>query len=295
MRNCIGRKLLLSALVIGGFAVACAECLAAKPAMESGDETLSRMLRLRTRIRGFELRSRSEGGKLVVEGFGGALGSGHIMASGLLDGTNPDGPQHMKLELRDVDVQQFLSAFDIQPLAHVRIGATGAMDFRWEGLKMKALRSTLNGPLDIDIGKGTISHTRILDQLAESTGISELKQLDVESGRVHGEAKEGTIRLEEVTLKGAQLKVTLKGSINAATEQLNAAVSVSAAPDLGAKSQREDVRAAFALLSSADALRDSDGFVKIPLEFVLGGTLSRPQSGGELKADTRATTHSRKK
>jgi uncharacterized protein involved in outer membrane biogenesis len=245
---------------------------------KAGEETLTRYVRLRSRIRGFESDARMTGGQVHLTRFSGELGGGRIDVAGNLDWTRKSGPQSARMQLQNVDSRQMLSAFNLDFDARIVTRVNALVDVQWQGLQMSTLRRTMNGQMEVRAGRGRVDKSTVFDALAGALGIEELRTVDFNSASASGVVKQGVLWFDDAQINGDYVRIRAAGNVDVPSDSIEIEVQASVAPELAQRSVRPEVRAAGALLAQAKSLREPDGFIRIPVAVLLTGTFTRPQA-----------------
>jgi hypothetical protein len=255
---------------------AAATQISVAPRTASSQETLTRYIRLRNRIRNLRVDSHFEGiGGLVLQGFSGELGRGTINVKGNVNWARPDEQQWAKMTLTSVDARSFLDAFDIGMDGRIFASVTGWADLQWRGRHLAAMKKSLVGTAELRIGKGYVENSRVLSAVAEVSGIQALQKLEFSAGKMRGHAAHGTLYVDELDLEAPMLHATLSGTIDLASDQINLRPKFWISPQLANTSTRPELRTAVQFLDGMRETRESN-LVQIPLPIVFTGTIRKP-------------------
>ena len=127
-------------------------------------------------------------------------------------------------------------------------------------------------------GSGRVDKSTVFDALARETGIADLAVVDFESCTGTAQVTDGIVRFDNAWIRGKNLRILAIGEVDIPSDSVRIKVHFFLAPDLAERSTRPEIRAAGALLAQVKDLRESDGFVRIPVPVVLTGTFSKPEA-----------------
>ena len=259
-------------------AIAPAQDLTKLQVFKPGEETLTRYIRIRSRIRSFQSDGHLVGGKVKVTHFSGDLGGGRIQFNGNLDWTNKTGQQTARVTLQNVDSRQFLSAFNLDFDARIVTRVNADVSVKWQGISMPDLRRSMNGSMSMRTGRGRVDKSTVFDALAEATGIQDLRSVDFESCAGDGEVRNGVLYFENARINGDFVRLLAAGKVDVPSDSIEIEVHLAILPELAMRSARADVRTVGALLAQAKSLQDQDGFVQLPVPVYLTGTFTKPHA-----------------
>ena len=240
------------------------------------DETLTRLIRLRSRLRDLDMKWVTVDGDEVMEAFTARLGGGSISAECRINWTRPEQEHRAVITLRDVGASEFLQAADVRIGARIDAPVNGRMELRWRGLKVRQMRETLAGTATLEVGKGSISNTRILDAFAEYSGIRALRRFEFDSGVVKATCTDGRVQVDPLDLRGPLMRAVARGHTDLETDAMSLRFDLWVLADAAGQSVKPEVRAGVSWLREMAGRTAPDDFMKVPLPFSFGGTLSRP-------------------
>ena len=240
------------------------------------DETLTRLLTLRSRLRNLKMTWVWEGTDEVMTAFTAEVGGGTIRAESHINWTSPDREHWARIRLDNVGAREFLQVANVQVGARIDTAVSGRMDMRWRGLKMHALRESLDGEADFTLRRGAISHTRILDAFADFSGISALGKFEFDQGTVKATCTKGHVLVDPMELSGPLMKVRARGFSNLETDAMKLRFELWVLADAAKQSVKPEVRAGVGWLRGVAGKNDSGDFLQVPLPFSFEGTLSKP-------------------
>ncbi len=242
------------------------------------DETLTRMIRLRSRLRNLDMKWEDVNGDEVMTAFSANLGGGRVTAESHINWTRPQGAHRARIRLENVRVSDFLNATDIRLDARFDTSISGQLDLSWTGLRMREMRRTLTGGGVFTAGPGTISSTRILDALADFSGIRELRRFDFDTARLDAKAENGRVLVKAFRLRGPYMRTNLKGSVDLESDALAMDLELELNPAVAERSTRIEVREGFGLFTRLAGREGPGEFVEVPLPFSFGGTMAHPRA-----------------
>lgn len=245
--------------------------------MAPSDEMLTHLIRLRSRARNFTSQWGWENNRSIVEGFSADMGGGRITATCRIDWYKPREAHRARVEFASVDLRALLTALGIQFNGRVEAPVTGTLDFRWRGLRLREIKSTLDGTASMRLGAGTAGNMAILDYLARVSGIGSLRQIQIDDGLLEGECKSGVLEVKSVGVNGPQMRIRARGRVELASENLSALVELSVTPSLAAQSLFPEIGALLEFMARGGREQNKEGFVDIPYTAAFGGTLAKPQ------------------
>ncbi|MDR7269418.1 uncharacterized protein involved in outer membrane biogenesis [Pelomonas saccharophila] len=168
-----------------------------------------------------------EGGVLTLEHFNAGMAGGELAGSLRLD-THPSPPQwQVHADMRGVAIEQWLK-FEAKSLsAHPVTGRLRAdVDVQGRGRSTAELLGSLNGPVRLQLDKGSISHL-----LTEATGLDLAqglgvllrgdKNLELNCARVDGSFKAGTLRPRSAVIDNRDSRIDIDGRISLGDETLD--------------------------------------------------------------------------
>ncbi len=241
---------------------------------EPGDETLSRLLRMRSRLRNLEVDTRWINGEEITQHFRATMGRGRLIGEGYINWSRPEDRQRAYVEVIEADVEEFLHVCDVRFDGRIRAQVSGKLDLEWQGMRFRQMRATMRGDGKLHLSAGTVSATRLLDNIARFSGIDEIRTLNFERGLVEGAVKDGRVEVENFSLEGRDFRLRGKGTVTLETGALDARFEIAVKPSLAKRSRVAEVRAAGEAL--AKLVGGEDRFVTVPLPVSFGGTLERP-------------------
>lgn len=283
------RKSALVIIVFGAWATCAAQAIphdvqdvppasksAFKPLRPGGsEETLTRFIRMRNRVRNLDLRMHRENGGMVLEGFTGKLGGGEISVDGRVDWSRPEARHRARLTVQNVGTREFLDAFDIVLDGRISTVITGFADLQWNGTKMKAMKRSLDATAELNIGPGYVSNAKVLEYIASVSGIEALRKIEFSRGIMRGHSSNQTLFIDELWLEGPALRARLTGTMDLLTDEIRLRPELAISPELAQSSVRNEVRAGMQVLDTLTKDRASR-LVSVPLPIVFGGTLKKP-------------------
>ncbi len=240
------------------------------------DETLTRLLTLRSRLRNLKMTWIWEGTDEVMTAFTAELGGGTIRAESHINWTSPDREHWAKIQLDNVGVREFLQVANVQVGARIDTAVSGQMNMRWRGLKLHALRASLDGDAKFTLKPGTISHNRILDAFAEFSGISALSQFNFDQGSIKATCSKGHVLLDPAELNGPLMRTRIRGFSNLETDAMKLRFELWVLADAAKQSVKPEVRGGVGWLRDMAGKTDAGDFFQVPLPFSFEGTLSKP-------------------
>ena len=240
------------------------------------DETLTRLLMLRSRLRNLKMTWIWEGTDEVMTAFTAELGGGTIRAESHINWTSPDREHWARIRFENVGAREFLQVGSVQVGARIDTAVSGQMTMRWRGLKLHTLRETLDGEADFTLRRGSISHNRILDAFADFSGISALEKFDFDSGTVKATCTKGHVLVDPMEVSGPLMRVRTRGFTNLETDAMKLRFELWVLADAAKQSVKPEVRGGVGLLRGMAGKNDSGDFLQVPLPFSFEGTLSKP-------------------
>jgi hypothetical protein len=249
---------------------------APKPALTPGDETLTRLIRLRSRLRNLDMNWVKRDGDDVMDRFTATLGGGRVDAACHINWSRPESDHWAKIRLDHVGVADFLQAADIRLDARIDARISGELDLHWSGLRVRQMRPSLGGKGAFRIHEGAITSTAILDSFADFTEIPALRSFQFTGGTLVAAAQGGRLDVSEFRLAGPSMRVDAKGTVDLDTDDLRVRFNLEVLPALAGQSSRFEVREGVLLMTRL-AGKDADkDFVRVPLPFAFAGTLAKP-------------------
>jgi hypothetical protein len=239
---------------------------------------------MRSRLRNLKIDTRRINGEEITETFSASVGPGQIAGKGRINWSRLDGSHWAKVDFRDVDVTEFMQVCDIRFDGRIAARLSGALEVRWQGMRFRQMRATMEGSGSLTISGGSISSTRILDNIARFSGIADLKRVDFEEGAISGSFSGGKILVQGFWLRNPDYRISADGEVGLETGDLDAHFDLAVVPSFGARSEYPEVRAAASVLEGLTRRRDKDGLVPVPLPVSFGGTLEKPQAFFDLGA-----------
>ena len=249
---------------------------AQRPRVTPKDETLTRLIRLRSRLRDLDMKWVTVDGDEVMEAFTARLGGGRISADCRINWSKPEQEHRAAITLDNVGASEFLQAADVRVGARINAPVSGRMELKWRGLKVRAMRESLAGTASLDVGKGSISNTRILDAFAEYSGIRALQRFEFDGGVVRATCTAGRVEVDPLDLKGPLMRAVARGSTDLETDAMHLRFELWVLADAARQSVKPEVRAGVAWLREMAGRTAPDDFMRVPLPFSFGGTLQRP-------------------
>ncbi len=168
-----------------------------------------------------------ENGVLRLENFNAGVAGGEIAGSLNLD-THPSPPQwKVHADVRGVAIEQWFK-FEAKSLsAHPVTGRVRAdVDVQGQGRSTAELLGSLNGPVHLQLDKGSISHL-----LTEATGLDLAqglgillrgdKNLALNCARLDGSFKAGVLRPRSAVVDNRDSRIDIDGRINLSDETLD--------------------------------------------------------------------------
>ncbi|MBX7247178.1 MAG: AsmA-like C-terminal region-containing protein [Candidatus Sumerlaeaceae bacterium] len=249
---------------------------ASPTALTHSDETLTKFIRFRSRLKNFQTKWGNENGDSTLDGFSAELGGGKISGAGKIYWTRPEANQTLRIDVSGVDLRQLLAALNIQVDGHFDTKVSGVLDFQWQGLRLKQIKSTARGKVRLQAAPGYLTDMHILNGIAGLCGMTELRRIDFTNGILEGEVQAGRFQVELVQLTASNMEFAGRGWVDLPTENIDMVIQSSVTPELGETSTQPEVRAALLLLGHSDALRTPRGFIRLPVEAHFTGTLTEP-------------------
>jgi uncharacterized protein YhdP len=241
---------------------------------EASDETLSRLLRMRSRLRNLEVDTRWLNREEITQHFTATMGRGHLVGHGYINWSRPEERQWASVEIIGADVEEFLHVADVRFDGKIRAQVSGQLDLEWNGMRFRQMRASMRGKGRLELSKGNVTATRLLDNIARFSGIDELRTLEFDHGGLQGTIKDGRVEVEEFRLEGRDFRLRGKGTVTLETGALDARFEIAVKPALAKRSRVAQVRAAGEAL--AKLFGGENQFVNVPLPVSFGGTLERP-------------------
>ena len=241
------------------------------------DETLTRLVRLRTHLRNLKMDTIHDNGQDLTTAITADIGGGRLVAVSAINWKAPDGPQRARMRVTNVDAAELVRTCDIALQGKITAKASGTLDLKWRGIRFRTIYRTLDGKVSIDIGPGSFSNTKYLDSLASVSGIPELRRIEFDSGRIDATVREGVVTVNSFVLSGKAQKIVCRGTVSLESEEINLHFEVAVARELIERSTNPAVRAAMALVSGVQGKEAKSKFVEIPVPVTFVGTVGKPQ------------------
>lgn len=249
---------------------------AAPVAITQSDETLTKIIRLRSKLKNFKMTWDPASNGNLLTGFTAELGGGRIAAKGSINWLNPQGPHRLNLRLEGVDFKTALTALNMQMDGRIVGRLSGEMDFEWSGLKLRQIKQTATGRVHLTLSEGEASRMTILRTLSGLSGIRELEMIRFTGGEMIAAVRGGRIEVERLVISTPDAEFEGRGWCLLVTEEMLAEFEMSVRPHLAMRSHRPEVRMLGGTLNRVPALRDSDALVRVPVVARFAGTLSNP-------------------
>lgn len=244
----------------------------------------ARFVGLALKMENFHLQSRFVPGGIVIDGFSATIAGGRLEGTGSINTADSDGPQHLRVQITNCDIPQLLEVLGVRLRVNVNGRISGTLEGAWRGFSEKNMRPSMQGRASLLASGGTITGMKLIDKLAEKSGIDELRNFAYNSFRIEATATSGEIRVSQISIRGPRARLDAKGNVDLASEKMSGSFQVYAAPDLAAGSEKEDVRAVGdAIASSPGAKRDENNLVALPVPIALEGTLQKPHAKADLE------------
>jgi hypothetical protein len=247
-------------------------------AITQSDETLTKIIRLRSKLKNFRMTWDPASRGNLLTGFTAELGGGKIVATGRINWLIPRGTHHLHLRLDGVDFKTALTALNMQMDGRVVGRLSGEMEFEWSGLRLREIKQTATGRVRLTLSEGEASRMTILRTLSTMSGIRELETIRFNGGEMTARVRDGRIEVERLIIATPDAEFEGRGWCVLATEEMLAEFEMSVRPSLALRSHRHDVRVLggrngdrmAGLANSAHAL------VRVPGVARFAGTLSNP-------------------
>lgn len=241
---------------------------------EPSDETLSRLLRMRSRLKNLEVDTQWIGGEEITKRFRATMGKGRIAGEGQINWSQPGSRQWARVEVIDADVEEFLHVCDVRFDGKIVAQVSGELNLAWHGMRFREMRATMTGSGKLQMSRGSVSSTRLLDNIARFSGIERLRTFRFERGFVEGTISDGRVTVRRFELQSDDVILRGSGTVTLETGALDARFELAVRPSLAKASSLPEVRAAGGAL--ARLAGSEDRYISIPLPVSFGGTLERP-------------------
>jgi hypothetical protein len=241
---------------------------------EPSDETLSSLLRMRSRLRDLKVETRWINGEEITERFTATMGRGRLVGEGRINWTRADDRQWARVDVIDADVAEFLHVCDVRFDGRIEAQVSGRLELEWRGMRFRQMRATMRGSGRLTMSSGQVSSTRLLDNIAKFSGLPELSTLSFERGLVEGTIADGKVTVRTFELDSPDVRLRGQGTVTLESGALDARFGIALRPALAERSQLPEVRAAGQAL--ARLAGGKDRFITVPLPVSFGGTLERP-------------------
>ncbi|MGB9692289.1 MAG: hypothetical protein ACPL7D_08975, partial [Candidatus Sumerlaeaceae bacterium] len=129
---------------------------------EASDETLSRLLRMRSRLRNLEVDTRWLNREEITQHFTATMGRGHLVGHGYINWSRPEERQWASVEIIGADVEEFLHVADVRFDGKIRAQVSGQLDLEWNGMRFRQMRASMRGKGRLELSKGNVTATRLL-------------------------------------------------------------------------------------------------------------------------------------
>lgn len=241
---------------------------------EPPDETFSRLLRMRSRLRNLQVDTQWIEGEEITQRFSATMGRGKLIGEGYINWSRPELQHHAKVKVIEADVAEFLHVCDVRFDGRIDSRVTGDLNLAWSGLRFRQMRQSMEGEGKLLMREGQVSSTRLLDNIAKFAGLPQLRSLRFQRGLVEGSVADGKVFVRAFELAGDDFQLRGEGTVTLETGDIDARFRLRVRPALAMHSQLPEVRAvgraAAKLFGSADRL------IEVPLPISFGGTLERP-------------------
>ncbi len=241
---------------------------------EPADETFSRLLRMRSRLRNLQVDTQWIEGEEITRQFSATMGRGKLVGEGYINWSQPGTGHWAKVKVIEADVAEILHVCDVRFDGRIDSRVSGDLNLEWSGLRFRQMRQSMKGKGKLIMGEGRVSSTRLLDNIAKFAGLPELRTLRFRRGLVEGSIADGKVLVRAFELEGEDFRLRGEGTVTLETGGMDARFRLKVRPALAMRSQSPQVRAvgkaATRLMGSADKL------VEVPLPISFGGTLERP-------------------
>ncbi|MCX7626120.1 MAG: AsmA-like C-terminal region-containing protein [Candidatus Sumerlaeaceae bacterium] len=241
---------------------------------EPSDETLSRLLRMRSRLKNLEVDTQWIEGEEITRRFRATMGKGRLSGEGQINWSRPGERQWARVDVIDADVEEFLHVCDVRFDGKIIAQVTGQLNLEWHGMRFREMRATMTGGGKLEMSSGSVSSTRLLDNIARLSGIESLRTLRFQRGVVEGTISDGRVTVRRFELQSQDIVLHGSGTVTLETGALDARFELEVRPVLAKSSKLPEVRAAGEAI--ARFVGSEDRFVSIPLPVSFGGTLERP-------------------
>lgn len=168
-----------------------------------------------------------EGGVLSIQSFNAGVAGGEVSGSARLDARSSTPQWQIGLDVRGMAIEQWFK-FQAKSLAENPV--TGRLradiDVKGHGSSMAALLGSLDGPVRLQLEKGSISHL-----LTEAAGLDVAqglavwlrgdKKLELNCARLDGSFKAGVLRPRSAVVDNRDSRIDIDGRVNLADETLD--------------------------------------------------------------------------
>gem|GEM_PF-2269804 len=238
------------------------------------DETLSRLLRMRSRLKNLQVDTHWLDGQEITRRFTATMGRGRLVGVGRINWSLPDEQQWAVVEVFDADVAEFLHVCDVRFDGKIDARVTGKLRLEWRGMRFYQMRATMTGSGTLAMSEGQVGSTRLLDNIARFSGIDDIRTLQFQRGLVEGTIANGKVLVKKFELEGQDFWLGGTGSVVLETGELDARFQIKVKPALARRSRFPEVRAAGDALSKLAG--GENRFLTVPLPVSFGGNLERP-------------------
>lgn len=238
---------------------------------QPGEVSVVRMEAKKLGLKDFQMQSRQVDGRLAIDAFTARLGSGTMQGQGLVDWSRPNDRQRMTITATGVEVMTLLNAFQVKLSAQIAGVSNAQIDVQWNGVRGTTPRETMDGTVKIQVGPGSISGARVLQQVSAETGMADLQQVQFQSALLEGTIRGGVMSITAAQFDGPHVQVRGVGLLDLRTEQVKIRFDGSVSRALLGRSTLPQVQALGSGGKSADKL------VRVPLPIIMSGQIRDPQ------------------
>ncbi|MGI8907663.1 MAG: AsmA-like C-terminal region-containing protein [Candidatus Sumerlaeaceae bacterium] len=215
--------------------------------------------------------------KPVVTGLSGEFANGQVGLDGEINLANPEGTHRANVHFQGVCLAGVLQILGINVQQPTDGRVRGTLNARWTGMKQAQVQRSIDGTLSLELTEGTLTDTDLLRRLSKAVGITELKRLDVNSGRLEAIISNGELRITSQKFEGPQFDVDVTGRVNLLSGDVDLRCQLRLAPALLASLPGPLGFAALILPRTAPATQTSSADAKLTLPQInISGTIDNP-------------------